>query len=134
MGYSDFLDVRANNFFEYYIVTKRGDQTNISNVVFGRVPATKPTTIAPPTNVTGRRDGNWVSLQWGDPNTAETGYMIERKRITDSAWEIVAFIGINSTGYAEQASSSITWQYRVTTDAEGFGSVPSNVVTFNATT
>jgi hypothetical protein len=138
IGYSDELNIRTGQPYQYYLITRRGSgdslQTNASNIVSGTMPATVQTTIPPPANLRGSRSGNFVTLTWTDSSDYETGYWIQRRKVGETVWESRDIIGINAGSYTDQADPAFNWEYVVVTDAEGFVSDYSARITLPATT
>jgi fibronectin type 3 domain-containing protein len=95
-----------------------------------------PTTI--PTGVTATAfSSTQVNLKWTDTATNETGYKIERRLITDTAWDDVVTLPANANAYNNTGlTASTSYTYRVSAVAPG-GALASaatvNVTTFAPT-
>ncbi len=92
-------------------------------------------TIPKPSNLvaTANNDNLEISLTWDDFSLFEDTFRIERRTLTGD-FAPLATIPANSTHYIDtQIENLVTYYYRITTNAQGYSSPPSAVVSATCT-
>jgi|GEM_PF-350939 len=86
--------------------------------------------INPPTNLTSQTSGNHeIDLSWNDNSTDETGFVLERRSLTDPAFEVVATLNPNTTHYADaNLAFNDNYTYRIRAARATVRSAYSNTV------
>ncbi len=91
---------------------------------------------APPDGLAGTGDFAGIALSWTDNANNETGYRVERRDPTSSAWTLVATLPADATHYRDPAITvGSTYVYRVQAfNATGASVQSSNEATLSAAT
>jgi hypothetical protein len=77
--------------------------------------AAKPATLMPPSTISAQAISQTViNLTWGDNNTSENGYSIERKTAQQINFSVVVNTDANITSFTDNTlTSGTTYQYRI---------------------
>ncbi len=71
------------------------------------------TGLAPVSNLQAAVDGSEIELTWSDTNSGETGYLIQRRSLGDSAYTTLATTAADTTSYTDTSLLADTYRYRV---------------------
>src|SRR5690606_21861258 len=103
----------SSNTTYYYRV--RATNGTINSAYTSLASATTTVTLAAPGCVMARAvSSTTVELSWGDSNTAESGYQIERSTSPTSGFSVVTTTGANTTAYTDKGvTAGNTYYYRI---------------------
>src|SRR5262249_52214189 len=73
--------------------------------------------VLPPTSLTATAtSSSSVALRWGDPNSTERGYSVERSLLPTAQFKRIKLLPANSVSYTDTGlAGGTTYYYRVTT-------------------
>ncbi len=71
------------------------------------------TNLIAPSLVATAKSSTEISLSWNDPNTSETGYVVERSLQSDSGFTQVTKTSKNATSFLDSGLAQATYHYRV---------------------